>query len=893
MLVARAALFQTILGAFMSQLYRSRLTPRRRSLTSPVRLQIAVSSALSLFALAAICSSARAQQAPAAPPAEAPAPAVPVAPQAAPAPQAQPGQIDLRPVEVTAPQQKRAPLPTRPAQAAQQPTPAPAPAPVQQSIAQPASQPAAPAPAAPIQQIAAPQPTPVTVPPAAPNIPAQVAPGLPAQSGGQTVTSIDRDRVSETRAFSAADVLQEVPGISVKQGNGPRDFGISIRGSNARNGFGLRNIKVYEDGFDVTQPDGLSRTDLTDPHAYGGIDVWRGPSSALFGNYATGGAVNFRTRAGGEINGFEYGVDVGSFGYLNNYMTLGAKSGAFEYMLFSSDVRGDGHLDWSQFNTQTVNFLGTWTPSSSDKVTVKVIHNHVDTDLSIRLSLNQFWQNPFQRGCQVAALAAPGCASVSLFANGFNGTKVNQSAAQAGLGRDDYRTVVGTRWDHKFDDQATWQVQYVIDDRNISQPTGTTSAIGDYLSHNITTHLQQGYDLFGMKARHLVGAFYNYLPNDGDTFNVIPGIVMPGGDATLGQKTQNVLGYTSNMGARVREEVSPERHWLLAFGAAVEQSAVHGVSTAYGYNSSINGLPTSITQVFADREFTNHAYESSLAFRPTDQWQWRARVGTGYGTPQISNLFTTPAGVAGNNTLLNSQQNTGYDIGFDWTPTKAFKVSVTGYYEFFRNELVSQSAGAGLQSFTFNAPHSEHRGLEVSADWKPFPGWRATAAYSLTDQVYTEFNERLSSGSGASAKTAVIDRANNKIPGVSPQELLARLGYDQEWGLLKGLGAYVEYQWKDEFFVDNGNLLKAPGYELVNVNVHYIMNPALLNVSALSAYFEVRNIFDKTYISSANNISNTLNAAGQADAAGVLANSTGAIYAGTPRVHYGGMKLKF
>ncbi|MBF3264185.1 TonB-dependent receptor plug domain-containing protein, partial [Pseudomonas aeruginosa] len=89
----------------------------------------------------------------------------------------------------------------------------------------------------------------------------------------------------------------------IKQGNGPRDFGISIRGSNARNGFGIRNLVIFDDGFPVTQPDGLSRSDLIDPHAYGAIDVVRGPSSALYGNYATGGALNFRTRPGGTIDG--------------------------------------------------------------------------------------------------------------------------------------------------------------------------------------------------------------------------------------------------------------------------------------------------------------------------------------------------------------------------------------------------------------------------------------------------------------------------------------------------------------------------------------------------------------------------------------------------------------
>ena len=74
---------------------------------------------------------------------------------------------------------------------------------------------------------------------------------------GQTDTTIDRSRFENRPAFSVADVLRESPGISIKQGNGPRDMGISIRGSNARNGFAIRNIMIFDDGFPVTQPDGL------------------------------------------------------------------------------------------------------------------------------------------------------------------------------------------------------------------------------------------------------------------------------------------------------------------------------------------------------------------------------------------------------------------------------------------------------------------------------------------------------------------------------------------------------------------------------------------------------------------------------------------------------------
>ncbi|RZM31567.1 MAG: Plug domain-containing protein, partial [Sphingomonas sp.] len=107
-----------------------------------------------------------------------------------------------------------------------------------------------------------------------------------AQATGQTVTTIDDDVIRGVPATTIADLVKLSPGVAVIQGNGPRDIGLSIRGSNARNSFGARNIQVFEDDFPVTQPDGLAHFDLADPHAYGAVDVVRGPSSARYGNYA-------------------------------------------------------------------------------------------------------------------------------------------------------------------------------------------------------------------------------------------------------------------------------------------------------------------------------------------------------------------------------------------------------------------------------------------------------------------------------------------------------------------------------------------------------------------------------------------------------------------------------
>lgn len=710
--------------------------------------------------------------------------------------------------------------------------------------------------------------------------------GVNQAPAGQTATTIDRSLFDNRPSFSVSDVLRDSPGISIKQGNGPRDFGISIRGSNARNSFGIRNLVIFDDGFPVTQPDGLSRSDLIDPHAYGAIDVVRGPSSALYGNYATGGALNFRTRPGGTIDGVEYGVDGGSYGYLNNYLAAGKKVGNFEGSLFASDTRGDGYIGNSWFNTQTVNFLGTLKATPDDRFTVRIINNDLSARLPIRQSLNQFYTNPYQQGCTSGTAAAAGCPTVSLFKNGFNGGKDIETATQAGLGRNDRRTIVGARWDHDFDNTTTWRNQFVFDDRNISQPTGATSAIGDFPSYNYMSDVTKRGEIFGMESTTLIGAWYNTLVASSDTRNV-----MPGGNATLGLLQANTFSDTSNYGIRAREELKLTPDLTAIAGIGWETTILRGVNTLYKYNTFNVPVATIPVPTTADRKIENTAPELALLYRLNPEWQFRGRVATGYGTPQVSNLFVLPSGDFGNNTQLQTQTNVGYDLGFDWTPSSAVKLSATAFYEFFRNELVSQAVSnpsASNATYMFNAPRSEHRGIELAADWKFHPGWRFMAAYTYLDEVYTEYVENITNVAVFS-----FNRAGNKIPGISPNELTARIGYDEFAGSLTGLGGFVEVQWKESFYMDNANLLKAPGYELINVNVHYKTDLVSDTFRSLNLFLEVRNVFDRTYVASANNITNAVTTAGLPNLASVLANTTGSIYAGSPRTFVAGMKVAF
>jgi iron complex outermembrane receptor protein len=712
---------------------------------------------------------------------------------------------------------------------------------------------------------------------------------------GQTFTSVDAKNFKNSPLTTIADLLEYSPGVSFKAGNGPRDIVISIRGSSARNGFGVRNIVLLEDGFSVTQPDGLSRTDLTDPHAYAAVDVYRGPSSALFGNYANGGAINFRTRTGAEIDGVETGHEFGSYGYINNYTAIGKKIDNFDIAAFVSDVRGDGWTQHSDYDTQTVNLTARYQVTPNDLVVFKGIHNELFGNLSPRLSLNQYYLNPYQRGCRlVPPISNPysvaWCGQGSALLNGIAGARSQTSANLAGFHRNDRRDIIGVRWEHDFDKDTKWRIQANWDDKAIFQPTSPFNFQQDEPAVNATTDITQHWSLNGHDATHYAGIYFNrtrYVSYSGNTFAI--------GDGAWGATTSRQNAMQQNFGARLREELALSRDVTGVLGLSAEMTKIAGYNENLGYSAATLFFdPGKFNAVAANHTYWNFGPEASITWRMIPELLTHFRASSGYGTPNPGQLFVNSSGLPGDNSNLKTQRNTGFDIGFDWTPTPTTRVSLTGFHEWYQNEQLTQTAGFGtFSTYTFNAPGSVHRGVEFLVDWQPIEGWRLLANYTYNNQIFTHFTETLAAG----GRAANFDRAGYRIPGVAPHELTARIGYDFLYGNLKGLGAYVEYLYKSGYFLENGNVLTIPSYGVANVNLHFDRDVQWGPFKNVSAFFEVRNVGDRAFVASANNIQNSASLINgfvvQNGYATLAQNATGSIYAGNPRLFQGGVKFKF
>ncbi|HRC44250.1 MAG TPA: TonB-dependent receptor plug domain-containing protein, partial [Nitrospira sp.] len=206
---------------------------------------------------------------------------------------------------------------------------------------------------------------------------------------GITLSATEQSETESQPTRTLRESMESLPGVVLRQANGPRDFSISIRGSGVKTSFAVREIKMYEDGFIQTQSDGLSRLDIHDPWFMRSVEVTRGASSSLYDNYALGGMVHFRTRRGSDINGFESFVSGGSYGYQKYGFAVGQQFTNVDISLFGSHVAEDGFIRHSDYSTQTMNFNFRVKVDDKQNLYFKAITNWLDTRVPTRLTQSQ------------------------------------------------------------------------------------------------------------------------------------------------------------------------------------------------------------------------------------------------------------------------------------------------------------------------------------------------------------------------------------------------------------------------------------------------------------------------------------------------------------------------
>ncbi|MFN3915653.1 MAG: TonB-dependent receptor family protein, partial [Aquabacterium sp.] len=106
---------------------------------------------------------------------------------------------------------------------------------------------------------------------------------------GASVGLVTAAQARDALPNQPADWLTRVPGVvALDRQNAAQDLQLSVRGFGSRASFGVRGVRLYEDGVPLSQPDGQGQTGTLDWWNVQRLEVLRGPMSVMYGNAAGG-----------------------------------------------------------------------------------------------------------------------------------------------------------------------------------------------------------------------------------------------------------------------------------------------------------------------------------------------------------------------------------------------------------------------------------------------------------------------------------------------------------------------------------------------------------------------------------------------------------------------------
>ena len=170
------------------------------------------------------------------------------------------------------------------------------------------------------------------------------------------ISSVSAEQLrNDALGVNFSDDLASVPGLLARNRNNyAQDQQISIRGIGANSAFGIRGVRVYQDGIPATGPDGQGQVSQFNLDSASRVEILRGPFSALYGN-SSGGVIQLFTATGNGPLQLRSGVAYGSFDNFRASLNALGSVGPLGYNLDYSHFQVDGFREHSAAKNESFN----------------------------------------------------------------------------------------------------------------------------------------------------------------------------------------------------------------------------------------------------------------------------------------------------------------------------------------------------------------------------------------------------------------------------------------------------------------------------------------------------------------------------------------------------------
>jgi len=593
-----------------------------------------------------------------------------------------------------------------------------------------------------------------------------------------------------------SESLVRIPGVfAANRQNYAQDLQISSRGFGARAQFGVRGVRLYQDGIPVTMPDGQGQTGSFSLLSAQRIEVLRGPFSALYGN-ASGGVISVFTEDPPDEPLATLSGGGGSYGTGTLGAMLAGRSGPFGAVVAGSVFITDGYREHSWARRDLTNAKLVFDLAPQTRLTI-IANTQYQPETEDPLGLTRAQWEADPRSVDPVALQ-------------FDTRKtINQQQAGAAL-------------DHRFSDALQLHVDAYGGQRAVRQYLALTG-VGPTSSGGVPD-LDRDYGGVGARLAWTTQVLGRSL------------VVTVGGDTD--RQHERRKGYVNNFGdlgdlRRDEDDTvrSTDFYAQAEWGFAPRWTATAGIRTSTVRYSSVDHYITDANpDDSGNQRFEDTSPVLGLVFHALPDLNVYASYGEGFETPTFAELAYRPGG-SGLNFGLQPATSRATEIGIKYRIGDRHRINAAIFNVDTSNEIIVDAATAGRTMYK-NAGATRRRGAEALWDGKF--GYGVQAQVALT-WLRAEFADEFTSGS------AVVP-AGARLPAVPSKQAYAELAWVPAG--LYGLDTAVEVQYVDKLYVNERNTDAAPAWTVVNARLGFAQ---VSGAATWRQFVRVNNIFDRNY----------------------------------------------
>ena len=589
------------------------------------------------------------------------------------------------------------------------------------------------------------------------------------------IDSIGAARIQQDQLqINLSESLSRVPGLVVQnRWNYAQDLQVSSRGFGARASFGVRGIRLYQDGIPATMPDGQGQTGSFSLASAQRIEVLRGPFSTLYGN-ASGGVIAIFTEDGPPVPTAQAQLVGGSYGTSNAIAKFGGEVHGYNFAVAANRFHTDGYRDHSESTRDQFNAKLKVAPDADTRVTL-IANTLYQPEAQDPLGLTRAqWQaNPRQ--------ADP--AATQFDTRKTVGQQQGGASIERRVGSDTSLRLT------TYAGQRAVRQYLALAGSGATSSGGVTDLGGNFAGVDLraTTRLA----VAETPLLFTVGAAYDRQRQ------ARKGFVNNNGD--LGDLRRDEDDTVRDQDAYAQAEWLPLAS--LSFLAGARYSDVRFDSIDH-YITATN--PNDSGRV----AYSHLSPVGGGVWRARDDLNVYANWGEGFETPTLIELAYRNVGT-GLNFDLRPAVSRSTEVGLKYLREEQ-RFNLAAFDTRTSNEIVIDAATGGRTTYK-NAGRTTRRGIEAEGERALGHGLRVYAAYTY---LSARFADDTTTGNPPQ-----LVRAGSRLPAVPQQSAYAELAWGRpDWN---GFSAAVEAQYADKLFVNDRNTDAAPAYTVANVRAGF------------------------------------------------------------------------